>query len=140
MKFPPNPPCPLRAIPKGAPVEAQPGLKMNKQEIVNLLPSPSKVVTMDTPTAMTRERLQEALENMGENVLLMDNFDEACIGFSQRINEPLLAVYSWELMMKVCVERDGMTYEEADEYISYNCIGAWVGEQTPIIVMPIEPL
>ena len=95
---------------------------------------------MDTPTAMTRERLQEALENMGENVLLMDNFDEACIGFSQRINEPLLAVYSWELMMKVCIERDGMTYEEADEYISYNCIGAWVGEQTPIIVMPIEPL
>ena len=71
------------------------------------------------------------------DALLMDGFDDAFIGHSQRINEPRLAVYSWELMMKVCIERDGMTYEEADEYISYNCIGAWVGERTPIIVMPI---
>ena len=36
------------------------------------------------------------------------------------------------------IERDGMDYEEATEYIDYNCLGAWIGEQTPIIVMPIE--
>jgi hypothetical protein len=40
-------------------------------------------------------------------------------------------------MMEVCMVRDGMDEEEAEEYISYNCIGAWVGEQTPIIVMPV---
>jgi len=86
----------------------------------------------------TREIISEAFMEMDEaDALLMDGFDEAFIGHSQRINEPRLAVYSWELMMKVCIERDGMTYEEADEYISYNCIGAWVGERTPIIVMPI---
>ena len=84
-----------------------------------------------------REQINEHLESMGENALLMDGFDEALIGFSQRINEPLLAVYSWEKMMTVCIERDGMGDEEAEEYISYNCIGAWVGEQTPIIVMPV---
>jgi hypothetical protein len=27
-----------------------------------------------------------------------------------------------------------MSPEEAEEYIEFNCIGAWVGEQTPIIV------
>ena len=84
-----------------------------------------------------RKQINEHLETMGENALLMDGFDEALIGFSQRINEPLLAVYSWEKMMTVCIERDGMDDEEAEEYISYNCIGAWVGEQTPIIVMPV---
>jgi hypothetical protein len=84
-----------------------------------------------------RKQINEHLESMGENALLMDGFDEALIGFSQRINEPLLAVYSWEKMMDVCIERDGMDDEEAEEYISYNCIGAWVGEQTPIIVMPV---
>jgi len=89
-------------------------------------------------TALTREMISEAFIEMDEaEVLLMDGFDEAFIGHSQRINEPRLAVYSWELMMKVCMERDSMTEEEADEYISYNCIGAWVGERTPIIVMPI---
>jgi hypothetical protein len=84
-----------------------------------------------------REQINEHLESMGESALLMDGFDEALIGFSQRINEPLLAVYCWRKMMDVCMLRDGMTDEEAEEYISYNCIGAWVGEQTPIIVMPV---
>jgi hypothetical protein len=85
-----------------------------------------------------RTEINDYLEQMGENTLLMDGFDEALIGFSQRINEPFLAVYSWKKMMDVCMDRDKMTYEEAEEYISYNCIGAWVGEQTPIIVMPVE--
>ena len=31
-----------------------------------------------------------------------------------------------------------MSFEEAEEYIDYNCIGAWIGDQTPIIVMPLE--
>ena len=84
----------------------------------------------------TREEISEKFEEMGETVLLMDGFDEAFIGWSQRMNEPILAVYSWDLMMKVCVDRDGMTDEEAEDYISFNCLGAWVGEQTPIIVMP----
>ena len=85
----------------------------------------------------TREELSENFEEMGETVLFMDGFDEAFIGWSQRMNEPILAVYSWDLMVKVCVERDGMTDEEAEDYISFNCLGAWVGEQTPIIVMPL---
>lgn len=85
----------------------------------------------------TREEISEKFEEMGETVLLMDGFDEAFIGWSQRMNEPILAVYSWDLMMKVCVDRDGMTDEEAEDYISFNCLGAWVGEQTPIIVMPL---
>ena len=92
---------------------------------------------MDKPTPL-RERINEILLQQDENALLMDGFDEALIGFSQRINEPLLAVYSYSKMMNSLMERDGMTDEEAMEYIDYNCVGAWVGEQTPIIVMPLE--
>ena len=91
-----------------------------------------------TTESELRNNINQALEQMGENALLMDGFDEAIIGFSQRINEPVLAVYSFEKMMAVCMKRDGMTDEEAEEYISYNCIGAWVGEKTPIIVMPFN--
>lgn len=91
--------------------------------------------TMPT-TTRTRAELQEALEELGETTLLMDGFDEAFIGWSRRINEPLLAVYSYDGLIKVCIERDGMDFEEAVEYVDYNVVGAWVGEQTPIIVMP----
>ena len=80
---------------------------------------------------------RELLAELGEDVLLMDGFDDAIIGYSQRINDPILAVYSWDLMIKVLMERDGMSDEEAMEYIDFNCLGAWVGEQTPIIVLPL---
>ena len=37
-------------------------------------------------------------------------------------------------MVKVLVTRDDMSYEEAEEYIDYNIVGAWIGDTTPIIV------
>lgn len=80
---------------------------------------------------------RELLADLEEDILLMDGFDDAIIGYSQRINDPTLAVYSWELMVKILMERDGMSDEEAMEYIDYNCLGAWVGERTPIIVLPL---
>jgi hypothetical protein len=86
---------------------------------------------------LTREVIHEALVAMDESALLMDGFDEAFIGWSRRGNEPLLAVYSYDKMIDVCVDRDGMEYEEAVEYIDFNCVGAWMGERTPIIVMPL---
>jgi hypothetical protein len=80
---------------------------------------------------------KELLAELEEDILVMDGFDDAIIGYSQRINDPTLAVYSWELMVKILMERDGMSDEEAMEYIEYNCLGAWVGERTPIIVLPL---
>jgi hypothetical protein len=68
----------------------------------------------------------------------MDGFDEAFIGTSQRINEPMLAVYSYDKMVDLLMDRDGMEVDEAMEYIEYNCVGAWIGEQTPIIVRSLE--
>jgi hypothetical protein len=86
----------------------------------------------------TREQIDALAEAIDEPLLLMDGFDNAFIGTSSRINEPTLAVYSWELMVGVLIERDGMDYEDAVEYISYNCMNAWVGERTPIIVIPVD--
>lgn len=83
---------------------------------------------------MDRDKLNEYLESIEETVLLADGFDDAFIGLSQRINEPILAVYSYDKMVDVLIERDGMDYEEATEFIDFNVVGAWVGAQTPIIV------
>jgi hypothetical protein len=82
----------------------------------------------------TREQLTEHFKEIDEEALLMDGFDEACIGYSQRINEPVLAVYSYDKMVEVLMTRDGMDDEEAMEFIEFNCVGAWIGERTPIIV------
>ena len=108
----------------------------NKKELRNPAGSPNaNQFVMDAPTPL-RERINEILLQQDENALLMDGFDEALIGFSQRINEPLLAVYSYEKMVEVLMEREGMDDETAMEYIDFNCVGAYMGETTPIIVMP----
>lgn len=88
---------------------------------------------------MDRDEINEYLEGIGESVLLADGFEDAFIGLSQRMNEPLTAVYSYKKMVDVLIERDSMTHEEATEYIDFNVVGAWVGPQTPIIVFdPLE--
>ena len=69
-----------------------------------------------------------------EEIMLMDGFEDAFIGFSKRCGQPTLATYSFIKMMQVLIERDDMDTMEAEEYIMYNCEGAWMGELTPIIL------
>jgi hypothetical protein len=87
-----------------------------------------------------RPAIQKALEDADMNLLLMDGFDEAFIGFTTRINEPDVAVYDYDKMVETLMFRDSMSAEEAEEYIEYNCQGAWVGEQTPYIVRGLSHL
>ncbi len=79
-------------------------------------------------------------------MLLADGFEGAFIGVATRCGQPTLAVYSAHKCIKLLVERDGMTHEEAMEYFEYNTEGAWLGDRTPIFVImkdlltPIEPI
>ena len=75
-------------------------------------------------------------------LLLLDDLDEAFLGVITRfgLNEPV-AVYDYDIIMELLIERDGMEPVEADEHFSFNIIGAWVGDQTPFFLhrMP-EPV
>tara|TARA_R100001443_G_scaffold30212_1_gene43805 strand:- start:274 stop:513 length:240 start_codon:yes stop_codon:yes gene_type:complete len=67
-------------------------------------------------------------------MLKWDGFDNAIIGVGERNNTDSMIVYDYDKMVKVLVTRDDMSYEEAEEYIDYNIVGAWIGDTTPIIV------
>ena len=84
-----------------------------------------------------REAIQRYLEEIEESTLLLDGFDDAIIGFTQRVSEPLLAVYSWEKIIDILMTDDEMTWEEAEEYAQFNIAGAWVGPRTPAIVYSV---
>lgn len=87
---------------------------------------------------MSSNPIREHLANTHDDLLLLDGLDDAIIGTSQRINEPVLAVYSWEKIINILVERDDMDFEDAVEFVDFNILGAWVGENTPIVVMPLD--
>jgi hypothetical protein len=64
-----------------------------------------------------------------ETFLKMDGFDGAVIGVDERT---MRLVYSKSKIMRELIK--DMDYETAMEHFDYNIAGAWVGEQTPIIV------
>jgi hypothetical protein len=77
---------------------------------------------------------REEIEEINPEALLCDGFDEAIIGMAERINLGPIVAYDVDKMLKIMVERDGMTYEEAMEYFDYNILGAWLGENTPVYI------
>jgi hypothetical protein len=60
-------------------------------------------------------------------------FEDALIGVGTQFNQPL-AVYDWDKCVEILVRRDGMTEDEAMEYMDFNVTGAYVGKGTPIFV------
>ena len=77
---------------------------------------------------VTREDIAE----IDPDALFMDGFDEAIIGFFTRCGQPLVVVYD----RRKCIEvlKGDMSEDEAEEYLSFNCEGAWVGDRTPAIL------
>jgi hypothetical protein len=85
--------------------------------------------------ALTRKMILEVFKDIEDDLFLFDGFDEAFIGYSDAINRPKQAVYSYEKMIQICIGKDKLTYDEAIDYVDYNCFNTWVGENTPIIVI-----
>ncbi len=77
-----------------------------------------------------------AEQNAG--ALFADGFDEAVLGFVTRWNQPSVVVYDTDMIIKILMERDGMTYEDAVEYFEFNTAGAYVGESTPLFLRRLE--
>ena len=64
--------------------------------------------------------------------LTADGFDDAIIGIAHKFNHAVVA-YDWDKCIQVLMD-GGMDYTDALEYFTFNTIGAWVGENTPIFV------
>lgn len=76
----------------------------------------------------------ERLEELNPKALTADGFDDAIIGIAQRHGSDPLVAYSISKCIKVLMERDGMSREDAQEFFDFNVLGAWVGEGTPIFI------
>jgi len=83
---------------------------------------------------MSEEKLDFG-ESMCDNVLYADGFEKALIGVGiQGGSHKAFAVYDIEKMEQILMDRDGMDWAEAVEFLNFNTLGAYVGENTPIYV------
>lgn len=84
---------------------------------------------------MTTDEIREALAEENPEALLADGFEAALIGIAYRCGQKPLAVYSMQRAIRVLVERDGLSESDAEEYLEFNVLGAWNGENTPIFLV-----
>ena len=64
-------------------------------------------------------------------MLKADGFDGAIMGYGTQFHANVV-VYDFEGCVKILIDRDGMTDDEARDFMEYNVTGAWVGSSTPI--------
>jgi hypothetical protein len=77
-----------------------------------------------------RERL---VSDYDIDFLFADGFDNCIVGVSVGCYSGRV-VYDLQKTIESCVGKDGMTYQEAVEWIEFNTISAYVGEHTPIFI------
>lgn len=74
------------------------------------------------------------LENGYEDIIVFKNesYDDALVGVSHDGR----AIYSFDKMVKWLCDRDGITEEDAIEWIEYNTLRAipYAGEKAPIVM------
>ena len=76
-------------------------------------------------------------EPLDPNTLYADGFEDALIGLGWQRTK-LIAIYDYDKCVEILILREDMTHEEAIEWMEYNVVGSYVGEYTPIFMMPKE--
>ena len=79
------------------------------------------------------ENLIEKEPDLLQYAVKFDDLDECIVGYGNQYTSPPLLIYSYDLMVEHFM-KDGCTYDEACEYISYNIECLWCDEGTPVIL------
>jgi hypothetical protein len=78
---------------------------------------------------LTTEELDELYQDYPD-LVGFTGFDGAILGVVERFGTEAVLLYDYEKCIDILVF-EGMSYEDACDYFSFNVIGAWVGDYTP---------
>jgi hypothetical protein len=82
-----------------------------------------------------REWAEEIVVEVNPDAFFMDDLDEAIIGVTAgQAGQETLVVYDQALIIEKLIA-DGATEEEAWDHYGFNIQGAYVGPNTPVIIV-----
>ena len=80
---------------------------------------------------MNRKDIEDLYSDDEPKILFADGYDKAIAGVVWD-GESTRVVYKTEGILKILMDRDGMTYDEASEFFDFNVAGAYMGVYTPL--------
>jgi len=75
----------------------------------------------------------ETLAEMNPDAVILNGLDEALVGHGRQHGMKVVAVYDGDQIIGSLIDT-GMTREAAVDYLGFNIEGAYMGENTPIII------
>jgi len=83
---------------------------------------------------MTFDELADIVAEVNPDAIVADGLEDAAIGYTMNHHSAPVVVYDYDRCVAVLVRRDGMSEEEADEFLGFNTLGAYVGPNGPIYI------
>lgn len=84
---------------------------------------------------MTREDICQALGDEADDLIFFDpadTFDPCLVGWVQQAGRRVVC-YDGQALVEA-IRADGLSDEEAQDYLEYNVYSLWVGDRTPMIL------
>ena len=78
-------------------------------------------------------KLEQISETSPESIIA-DGFDDAIIGLSWDSK----VVYDANKCIEILIGEDEITYDDTIEFLEFNTFSAYVGENTPIFIYPMN--
>lgn len=78
---------------------------------------------------------REYLADVHPELIILEppELDAAILGLVERCGSEPVLCYSRRKLIE-CFEKQGMSTEDAEEWIDFNIVGAYLGETTPMIL------
>lgn len=70
----------------------------------------------------------------GQQTIHYPGLEAALIGEVDRCGMPTLLCYSRERIVAILMTRDGVTRQDAEEFIDHNIVGGSMGDLTPVVL------
>ena len=84
-----------------------------------------------------KQQILDFISYLDEPILLAEGFELAFLGLGYSFNG-IYAIYDLVISLEILMQRDGMTYDEAEEFFEYNVIGSYVGDRMPVFLLMMK--
>jgi hypothetical protein len=79
-------------------------------------------------------RIREALSEHYPDLLTADGFDDAILGVVEGCCRTTVVCYDYRKCVEILMRDSEMDEGEAEEYLNFNTVDSWVGEETPMFL------
>ena len=75
------------------------------------------------------------IHEFADGAIILDGLDDAIVAITEEFSAGRRILYSKDKILDILMERDSMTYSEAEEFYDYNILGLYAGEQNPVFLV-----